>query len=104
MLGGADAIAAVADALAACRLPLVVDPVMVAKGGASLLDPAALDTLKAALLPMASLLTPNLPEAEALTGLSIPGTAAMHHAAERLLRLGGCRRAAEGRPCGGGGL
>ena len=88
MLGGADAIAAVADALAGCWLPLVVDPVMVAKGGASLLDPAALDTLKAALLPMASLLTPNLPEAEALTGLSIPDLPAMHHAAERLLRLG----------------
>ena len=50
-------------------IPLVVDPVMVAKGGSSLLDDAAVTALKKKLLPLATLVTPNLPEAEALTGI-----------------------------------
>jgi hydroxymethylpyrimidine/phosphomethylpyrimidine kinase len=88
MLGDAGVIEAVAAALVDARLPLVVDPVMVAKGGARLLDPAALDALTRRLLPLAALLTPNLPEAEALTGMAIPDLAGMHRAAQRLLRLG----------------
>jgi hydroxymethylpyrimidine/phosphomethylpyrimidine kinase len=88
MLGDAATIAAVCDALAGCEAPLVVDPVMVAKGGAPLLMPDAVAVLTARLLPLAIVLTPNLPEAEALTGLAIGDLAAMHRAAEALLRLG----------------
>jgi hydroxymethylpyrimidine/phosphomethylpyrimidine kinase len=90
MLGDAATIEAVADALArhAQGVPLVVDPVMVAKGGASLLRPDAVAALTRLLLPMASVLTPNLPEAEVLTGLAIPDIDAMRLAAAALLRLG----------------
>lgn len=88
MLGDAATIAAVADELDGVVLPLVVDPVMVAKGGASLLDPAAVGTLRERLLPLAAVITPNLPEAELLAGMAIPDLAAMHRAVEALLRLG----------------
>ncbi len=89
MLADAMVIDAVADALATRpRLPLVLDPVMVAKGGESLLDRAAIAVLKRRLLPFATVLTPNLPEAEALSGMAIPDVAAMHHAAATLLTLG----------------
>ncbi len=90
MLGTAEVIGAVADALArhAASVPLVLDPVMVAKGGARLLDPDALSALKCCLLPMARVITPNLPEAEALCGLAIPDLAAMRQAAASLLALG----------------
>jgi hydroxymethylpyrimidine/phosphomethylpyrimidine kinase len=66
----------------------VVDPVMVAKGGASLLRPDAVDALKTKLLPKAALVTPNIPEAEALLGEKIDGTKAMEGAARALLDLG----------------
>lgn len=71
MLGSAGMVMVVADTLAehAAGIPLVVDPVMVAKGGSALLDPDAVAVLKKRLLPLATLLTPNLPEAEALTGI-----------------------------------
>ena len=71
MLGNAEMVEMVAATLAehAPDIPLVVDPVMVAKGGASLLDDAAVTALKKKLLPLATLVTPNLPEAEALTGI-----------------------------------
>lgn len=61
---------AIADALADRRTsgPIVLDPVMVAKGGASLLDTAAITTLRDRLFPMTDVLTPNLPEAAALLG------------------------------------
>jgi hydroxymethylpyrimidine/phosphomethylpyrimidine kinase len=65
-----------------------VDPVMVAKGGARLLAPEAMDVLTARLLPRAAVLTPNLPEAEALTGLTIADVDAMRRAADALLRRG----------------
>jgi len=68
--------------------PLVVDPVMVAKGGARLLDPDTTATLKARLILHATLLTPNLPEAEALTGLQIRDVGDMKRAAEMLLSMG----------------
>jgi hydroxymethylpyrimidine/phosphomethylpyrimidine kinase len=91
MLGDADVIEAVAAALDQChpRIPLIVDPVMIAKGGASLLADDALAHLKRRLLPLASLLTPNLPEAEALTGQKITDEADMRAAAAALLTLGG---------------
>lgn len=70
------------------RVPVVVDPVMVATTGARLLAPDGLAALKRWLLPLACLITPNLPEAEALAGMAIPDLAAMHHAAQAMLTLG----------------
>jgi hydroxymethylpyrimidine/phosphomethylpyrimidine kinase len=70
------------------NVPLVVDPVMVAKGGASLLQADAVNALKTILLPRATLLTPNVPEAEALIGRTIRGKADMKEAARALLALG----------------
>jgi len=69
-------------------IPLVVDPVMVAKGGARLVDPAALDGLKRLLIARADILTPNLPEAEILCGRAIGNLAEMRAAGESLLALG----------------
>jgi hydroxymethylpyrimidine/phosphomethylpyrimidine kinase len=69
-------------------IPLVVDPVMVAKGGDRLLDPSAEEALKKLLLPQASIITPNLPEAEALTGIRIENTSHMRKAAELLYQMG----------------
>ena len=69
-------------------VPLVVDPVMVAKGGASLLVDEAVETLRTKLVPRATLLTPNLPEAEALAGRTISGDRDMEAVGEALLALG----------------
>lgn len=90
MLGDAGIITAVADVLAA-RPPiaLVVDPVMVAKGGARLLDPNAIDVLRARLFSRASLITPNLPEAEALLGMRIGDEASMLQAGQALAAQSG---------------
>jgi hydroxymethylpyrimidine/phosphomethylpyrimidine kinase len=73
MLFSAAIIAEVARFLSALRHPppLIVDPVMIATSGARLLKPDAIETLKQALLPLATLVTPNVPEAEALTGFPI---------------------------------
>lgn len=69
MIANAGVARAVAEALRPHRgIPVVLDPVMIAKGGASLLDPDAVQALKSELLPLATLLTPNLPEAAALLG------------------------------------
>jgi hydroxymethylpyrimidine/phosphomethylpyrimidine kinase len=67
---------------------LVVDPVMIAKGGHPLLLPQAQKALKEELLPLAAVVTPNLPEAEALTGLAIRTPDDMVAAGRRLLDLG----------------
>lgn len=90
MLADTATIDAVCDVLEeiAVRPPLVVDPVMSAKGGASLLQSAAVARLVARLIPMATLITPNLPEAEILTGLAIDDEAGMHRAIAALLDLG----------------
>jgi hydroxymethylpyrimidine/phosphomethylpyrimidine kinase len=69
-------------------VPLVLDPVMVAKGGAPLIEPQAIDALKQVLVPRAAVLTPNLPEAEILTGRRIDTVEAMKQAADMLLSLG----------------
>jgi hydroxymethylpyrimidine/phosphomethylpyrimidine kinase len=92
MLHDAAVIETVAAVLAerASEVPLVVDPVMVAKGGAPLIEPSAIDALKRLLISRATVLTPNLPEAEILVGHTIGDLAAMQGAAEALLRLG-CR-------------
>jgi hydroxymethylpyrimidine/phosphomethylpyrimidine kinase len=88
MLADAATIDTVCDALAGCGIPLVADPVMVAKGGAPLLAPDAVETLKRRLMPLATILTPNLPEAEVLSGMRIPDFETMAHAAELLMTLG----------------
>ncbi len=89
MLAERAIIEAVADTLHAVPdVPLVLDPVMVAKGGQSLLAPEAVAALVRLLLPRAAVVTPNLPEAEALTGAAVADVAGMHRAAERLLRMG----------------
>jgi hydroxymethylpyrimidine/phosphomethylpyrimidine kinase len=69
-------------------IPLVVDPVMVAKGGAKLIEDSAVDALKRLLAARAAVLTPNLPEAEILCGRAIDTVDAMKSAAEMLLGLG----------------
>jgi hydroxymethylpyrimidine/phosphomethylpyrimidine kinase len=70
------------------NVPLVVDPVMVAKGGHPLIDREALNALKAVLILHADLVTPNLPEAEMLSGREIRDEMDMRRAAESLLTLG----------------
>jgi len=92
MLHDAAVIETVASVLAerGGGIPLVVDPVMVAKGGAKLIEDSAIDALKRLLAARAAVLTPNLPEAEILCGRPIADVAAMKGAAEMLLRLG-CR-------------
>jgi hydroxymethylpyrimidine/phosphomethylpyrimidine kinase len=74
----------------AAAVPLVVDPVMVAKGGAPLIEPGAIDALKRLLVSRAAVLTPNLPEAEILAGRTIASRAAMEETARAMLDLG-CR-------------
>ncbi len=67
---------------------LVVDPVMVAKGGASLMEDAARATLVKELIPLARVITPNIPEAEVLAGIRIRGKGDMKRAAEAIAALG----------------
>lgn len=90
MLASAAIVETVAAALAelAPEVPLVLDPVMVAKGGAALLAGSAAGALVSLLLPRARLLTPNIPEAEALLGRAIAGPGDMERAALDLLALG----------------
>jgi hydroxymethylpyrimidine/phosphomethylpyrimidine kinase len=90
MLHSSALIRAVADVIAAeaPRIPLVVDPVMVAKGGARLLEPAALADLKSELISRATLVTPNLPEAELLAGMTIADLADRRRAAAAILAQG----------------
>jgi len=90
MLHSAEVIGTVASSLKkhAPGVPLVVDPVMVAKGGHRLLLGEAEAALRDTLLPMAALLTPNLPEAEVLSGFPVRVEADMRRAADRLMALG----------------
>ena len=90
MLGSAAVVRVVARACKrlAATTPIVVDPVMVAKGGQPLLEPSAREALLGELLPLAALLTPNVPEAENLSGIRIASAADLGLAAERLLLLG----------------
>ncbi|MDM7324638.1 MAG: bifunctional hydroxymethylpyrimidine kinase/phosphomethylpyrimidine kinase [Thermus sp.] len=88
-LGSAAIVEAVAQALEGYGIgPLVVDPVMVAKGGDPLLAPEAVQALKERLFPLATLITPNRLEAEALLGRPIPTLADAEEAAKDLLLLG----------------
>ncbi len=90
MLHSSEVIETVLAAIArdAPNVPLVVDPVMVAKGGASLLEDSAVVTLRTRLVPRATVLTPNVPEAEALAGRSIRSDADLAAVGAALLALG----------------
>jgi hydroxymethylpyrimidine/phosphomethylpyrimidine kinase len=89
-LGTAAVVEAVAREAAAFDFPLVVDPVMISKHGAPLMAEEARAAVRELLLPRAALLTPNLHEAAALTGLNVDSHATMRTAAERLCTMG-CR-------------
>jgi hydroxymethylpyrimidine/phosphomethylpyrimidine kinase len=89
MLSTAPIIEAVAARLPAHRHgPVVLDPVMIAKSGDPLLEPSARSALMKAMLPLADLVTPNLPEAAALAGMTVDDERAMVEAARRILGLG----------------
>ncbi|MFT4934165.1 MAG: hydroxymethylpyrimidine/phosphomethylpyrimidine kinase [Pseudoalteromonas distincta] len=89
MLGDVAMVEAVAALLdEAQAIPAVIDPVMVAKGGAALLADEAISAVRSLMIPRAALLTPNAPEAAALTGLSVENLDDQRRAGEALLQLG----------------
>jgi hydroxymethylpyrimidine/phosphomethylpyrimidine kinase len=88
MLGSIETVERVAAILDTSDAPAVIDPVMIAKGGQPLLPGAAIQAVKSLMIPRAALLTPNAPEAEALTGLPIADIDGQRRAGEALLKLG----------------
>jgi hydroxymethylpyrimidine/phosphomethylpyrimidine kinase len=89
MLASAAIVEAVADAIAETQVPnLVVDPVFVSKHGHALLDEDAVGALRERILPLATLVTPNLPEAGGLAGFRVETRAQMEDAARAILALG----------------
>jgi hydroxymethylpyrimidine/phosphomethylpyrimidine kinase len=89
MLANAAIVTAVADVVRRLGLRhLVVDPVMIAKGGDRLLEETAIEAIRGQLLPLAEVVTPNLPEAEVLSGISITSLDDMVSAGRRILALG----------------
>jgi hydroxymethylpyrimidine/phosphomethylpyrimidine kinase len=88
MLGDAATVALVAELLDEAGVPAVIDPVMIAKGGASVLAVEAVAAVRKLLIPRAALLTPNAPEAETLTGLAVETTDDLRRAGEALLNAG----------------
>lgn len=88
MLGSAAVVERIAAILDSADAPAVVDPVMVAKGGAALLADDAIAAVRELMIPRAALLTPNAPEAEALTGIAVTDLDGQRRAGEALLRLG----------------
>ncbi|MBF0664236.1 MAG: bifunctional hydroxymethylpyrimidine kinase/phosphomethylpyrimidine kinase [Brevundimonas sp.] len=88
MLGSVEVVERVAAILDTADAPAVVDPVMIAKGGSPLLPDAAIEAVRRLMVPRAALLTPNAPEAEALTGLGVADLDGQRRAGEALLALG----------------
>ena len=90
MLNNAEVIASITEELTDIGFagPVIVDPVMVASSGRTLMAEDAIELLKSKLIPKATLLTPNLPEAELLTGLKIETVADMDDAGQAILKLG----------------
>ena len=89
MLSSAAIVVAVAESLQKHTIAnIVVDPVMIAKSGDALLQPDAVAALRTHLLPLATVVTPNIPEAETLTGLSLPTAAAIRQAAAQIVAMG----------------
>ena len=87
-LGNTAIVEAVAEAARAFKFPLVVDPVMISKHGAALVSMEARQAIAALLIPLSALVTPNLQEASALTGVKICNVAGMREAAARLREMG----------------
>ncbi|WP_426164136.1 bifunctional hydroxymethylpyrimidine kinase/phosphomethylpyrimidine kinase [Sandarakinorhabdus sp. DWP1-3-1] len=88
MIGAAETVIAIAEILGWLKVPIVLDPVMMAKGGASLLDDEAALALIERLLPLASVVTPNTPELVALSGTEVEDEADALLAAQELLLQG----------------
>jgi hydroxymethylpyrimidine/phosphomethylpyrimidine kinase len=88
MLGSRTIVETAAGLIDEAGVPAVVDPVMIAKGGSRLLDDGALSAVRALMVPRAALLTPNAPEAAALTGLTCETTDDLRRAGEALLAMG----------------
>lgn len=89
MLSSPEIILAVAESLLKYQVPnLVIDPVMVAKSGDALLQEHAVETLATRLLPLAHLVTPNIPEAEVLADMKISDEASLKAAGDKILQLG----------------
>jgi hydroxymethylpyrimidine/phosphomethylpyrimidine kinase len=89
MLGGRKMVEAVAALLDSAQgVPSVIDPVMIAKGGQALLSDKAVGAVLSLLVPRAALLTPNAPEAEALTGIEVTDLDGQRRAGEALLTAG----------------
>ena len=89
MLGDVDVVERVAQILDSVRhIPAVIDPVMIAKGGHPLLADRAIGAVRSLMIPRAALLTPNAPEAAALTGLAVETLDDQRRAGEALLKLG----------------
>jgi len=90
MLGSADIADAVADTLRrhATGIPLVLDPVLVSTSGTALVDEAGVKILRKRLIPLSTLVTPNIPEAEALTGIVCSDDAGIRRAGEKFLAMG----------------
>jgi hydroxymethylpyrimidine/phosphomethylpyrimidine kinase len=89
MLANAAIVGSVAEALERAGIAnLVVDPVSVSKHGHALLAPEALDALRERIVPLATVVTPNLPEAAALTGSEVVGRDDMRRAADAILAMG----------------
>ncbi len=94
-------IEATAAAIAPLAIPKLIDPVMVSRAGAVLLEADAIEAYRRCLLPQAELLTPNLHEARLLTGLAIESAAEVERAAERLLAGAAAGGAAAAGPAAG---
>lgn len=88
MLASPALVEVVAEVLATAGVPIVVDPVGVSKHGDSLLAPEAVDTLRTRLLPVATVVTPNLWEVEQLTSVKVEDENGLRRAAEAVLELG----------------
>lgn len=79
---------AIAPVIKKTNIPLVVDPVCVSQSGYRLMQDDAIETMRQIIVPLATLLTPNIPEAETLSGISIATHEDMEHATKKLLDLG----------------
>ncbi len=89
MLSGRDCMIAVAEKLREWKPPhVVVDPVMYAKNGCALMAPDAIDTLIQVIIPLSTVLTPNIPEAERIADMEIQNTSDMKKAAEIIFNMG----------------
>jgi hydroxymethylpyrimidine kinase/phosphomethylpyrimidine kinase len=86
MLSSTQIIELVAGAVSKYKIDLILDPVMISKTGAKLLQDSAIDALKNKLIPKALLVTPNIPEAEIIAGMKISNEAEMEVAAKKIIK------------------